>query len=234
MNTDAVGPNERRRTAAALSLVVANLLVVAVALYGDWAYYAVLIAFWIELLIIGGFNVLRILTVFSAGDPLGPRVGMSAGSRLVGALVAVIFFVAKYGGITLGAGLVVLGAPAIMAPDSVDRTASLLAGLRAVGPALGIATVVLAVSHGFSFFVNFLGRGEYRRARILGLLFLPYARVIGTVVVLYLGFLATLAYPGFDRTTVFIVVVVSLKTLVDLLTHRLEHRRRLPAADGAG
>ena len=217
---------------AAAGLLVANLLVVAIALYGNWAYYALLIAFWIELLIIGAFNVLRIVVVSAVGEPFGPRLAVSAATRILTAVLGAGFFTVKYGGIALGAGLLVLGAPAILASGSVDRGASLLAGIQAVGPGLGLAAAILAASHGLSFLLNFLGRGEYRRASLVGLIFLPYARVVAVVVVLYVGYLGTLAYPGFDRTTVFILVVMALKILVDLLSHRLEHARpRLEAAD---
>lgn len=223
MTADDPSDRRARRSAAAAALVIANLAIAAIVLARDWAYYAVLIAFWLELLIIGFYNIGRIITVFLAGNPFGTRVGLGAGTRLLGALLAAGFFAVKYGSITLGAGLWVLGAPTILSPESVDRTASLLAGLQSVGPGLGIAALTLFISHGVSFGLNFIGRGEYRQARILGLLFWPYARVMGTVAVLFGAYVAATGLPGLERATTFILVLLATKLVLDLVTHWLEH-----------
>jgi uncharacterized membrane protein YjjP (DUF1212 family) len=84
-----------------------------------------------------------------------------------------------------------------------------------------IAAASLAISHGLSFFINFLGKREYAEISPAQQMFQPYSRVLvlhGTT--LAGGLLA--GYLG--APLVSLIVMVVLKALIDLRAHLKEHR----------
>ena len=78
----------------------------------------------------------------------------------------------------------------------------------------------LAVSHGISFWFNYIGRGEYRRVSSARLMAAPYARVV----VLHLTIIIGAFVSVFLGSPVgALIVLVLLKTGLDLALHRREH-----------
>jgi hypothetical protein len=86
---------------------------------------------------------------------------------------------------------------------------------------LWLAVAALAASHLFSFFWNDLGRGEFRLASVAELMGKPYGRVV----VLHL----TILFGGFGVQALgspvwALLLLVGLKTGIDLRAHLKEHR----------
>jgi hypothetical protein len=80
----------------------------------------------------------------------------------------------------------------------------------------------LAASHLYSFVVNYLGHGEYRRTVVPLLMFQPYARIIVLhLAILFGGFIAMALGSGFGVLAILIVG----KTLLDLHFHLLARLR---------
>jgi len=50
------------------ALIAANLLIAVQALHWGWGYYQVLLIYWGEALVIGAYNVLRLLVVGLFGE----------------------------------------------------------------------------------------------------------------------------------------------------------------------
>jgi flagellar biosynthesis component FlhA len=98
-----------------------------------------------------------------------------------------------------------------------------LDGFRAFGTTgVAIAAAALAVSHTASFLVNFVGNKEYLDAAPDRQMFRPYSRVVVLhVTILGVGFLA--AYLGTPLASLILMVI--LKTIIDLWTHVREHRK---------
>ena len=211
---------------AAAALAAANLVVLAVAGFQKWGYEFLLATVWWETVIIGFFNVGRILIVSLFGDPLGKKIGFAnAGSRLAFALIVAGFFVVKFGGFALGLGLLVMLAPAAFTASGAHDLHAAAEAVQAVAGMVLPAVAVLFVSHGISFVQNFIRRREYRQSGILMLLFWPYARLALMLPVVLLGFAATRMIPALARTALFTAAVILLKLFVDYATHRIEHRR---------
>jgi hypothetical protein len=96
----------------------------------------------------------------------------------------------------------------------------LLTAVRQAG--IGWGCLAVAASHAFSFAHNYLASGEYRNAAPHVLMFQPYARVmILHVTILVGGFLAQVM--GAPLAT--LVVLVGLKTAIDLYAHLAERRK---------
>jgi hypothetical protein len=83
------------------------------------------------------------------------------------------------------------------------------------------AVVALAISHGLSFWWNYLVRGEYRRTTAIGQMFAPYGRLVVLHVTIILGGMA-IAFTGAPAAAV--AILVALKTAMDLGFHLAEHR----------
>jgi len=112
---------------------------------------------------------------------------------------------------------------------------------------LGFAFSLLSmfVSHGISFYTNYLGKKEYENKTLIEVMYSPYPRVIVMhLSIMALGFLglplawlfgvialldlvyAPLGYPvGWILTALIITAVVATKTVIDLAYHAGERKR---------
>jgi len=227
-----------RRTAtlrSALALLVANAVPLVGALFLGWGLWTILVIYWLENGIVGVWNVARIAMAGGAlDDGSGAKVRASGRAGLVG------FFTMHYGIFWLGHGFFVMALPLIGADSSVPCgalepgapdpgflpfPAGEDCGNAAFGaldwPSIAIAAVVLFLSHGLSFLLNYVGRGEYLRTSPMRQMMAPYGRVV----VLHL----TIIFGGFLVGVVgapigLVVVLVLVKTAIDLGLHLREHR----------
>jgi len=197
---------------AAPLLVVANLVPLAGVLLWDWRIGDVVILYWIENLVIGAFNVLRI--VFAA-----PGRARLAG--WVGKLFLAAFFTVHYGMFCYGHGVFL----AMMFPVQGPGGAKL--GIDGIvldmlrEPGLLAAVAALIASHGYSFVRNYLGRGEYRNVDPGRLMGRPYGRIV--LVHLYViagGFLVQ----ALKSPVAPLVLFVAMKTAIDYGMHRRERK----------
>lgn len=209
-------------------LVAANLLpLVGVAVFG-WDVLSILIIYWLENGVVGVLNVARMALAAGPAGTSGIRVSGSASK------VALIpFFCIHYGIFWVVHGVFVFalpmfagvggfggsgfGAPAPAAPD---------------GGVIVVGALALAASHGASFVVNYVGRGEYRTASVGQLFVAPYGRVVVLHLTVLLGGFAALAAGG---PVALVALLVAFKTGLDLLLHLREHAaaaRRVQAAPG--
>jgi hypothetical protein len=202
-------PRSSHLTAALL--VAANLVPLHGVLFWGWEVFPLLVLFWAENVIVGVLNVARMLAI----DP-GDLLGWGA------KLFIVPFFCVHYGMFTAGHGVFVF--------SGMFGGQYRVQGLNPLGAAadafrdfgLWFPAAILAASHLFSFFWNYLGRGEFRRAELRAQMGKPYTRVILLHVTIILGGMGTMAL---GSPVWALVLLVALKTLVDVVTHVREHRR---------
>lgn len=233
MNTPASTAAAQRLAAHAslIALVVANLIVGILALRGQWGIFALIVLYWFEALVIGGFNVLRLAVVGLFGEQpfgaaLAQRVGVTFGARLLATVIGVGFFAFKF---ATFAFVVAITFVVASVQFDLERSARLEPGETAW---FGVAQipmtpliVILVASHALSFVWNFLIRGEYRTQTVPALVFWPYLRMAAVSAVVAAGIALIAIVPEAGRTQLAVVVFVLLKTLVDALSHRWEHRR---------
>jgi hypothetical protein len=168
---------------------------------------SVLVVYWIENGVVGLLNIARMAAAqgTAGGGPLG-----TTGSGAVAKAVLIPFFAVHYGIFWVVHGVFVFLLP-------------MLAGFGAsgaTGGVVGLGALALAISHGASYAVNYVGRGEYRTATLGALFVAPYARVVVLHVTVLLGGFATLAAGG---PIVLVALLVTLKTVIDLALHLREH-----------
>ena len=204
---------------AVVALIVANLVPLIGVLFFGWSVWTILIVYWLENGIVGAFNVLRMARAEGDDDSTvsGWRInGRPAASMARAGLIP--FFVLHYGLFWAVHGVFVITLPLF---------ASIGSGGADIGPGPDIWTILLAVvalfiSHGLSFWFNFLGSGEYRRVTAVRQMFAPYGRLVVLHVTIIFGAILT-AMTGAPVAAV--VVLVVLKTALDLAFHLREHRR---------
>jgi hypothetical protein len=233
MNSPVSSASAQRLAANAslIVLVVANLVVGVLALRGQWGIFALIVLYWFEALVIGGFNILRLAVVGLFGEqPFGAAlarwVGATFGARLLATVIGVGFFAFKFATFAFVVAISFLMASVHF---RLQQSAELAPGETAW---FGVAQIpvepliaILIGSHALSFVWNFLIRGEYRTQTVPALVFWPYLRMAAVSAVVAAGIALIAISPEAGRTQLAVVVFVLLKTLVDALSHRWEHRR---------
>jgi hypothetical protein len=192
---------------SALALVTANLVPLYGVLALKWKVPPIMIFYWTENLVVGFFNVLK---MSRAQGPVGDSRMTLNGKPVTqdSRKSLIFFFIAHYGAFTLGHGLFVI---TIFSP-----------GVKNLFPQLGLALLVLSASHGFSYRRNFIGRGEYLRVSFARLFWQPYVRVVTMHITILAGGTMTAAMGSPIGA---LLVLVGLKTMIDLGAHWLERRK---------
>lgn len=209
-------PRAPDRAAIAL-LVVANLVPLAGVAFWGWKVQQVVALYWMENLVIGGFNVLRILASSPAASP-SPEGRVPPGGKIGLAL----FFAIHYGGFCFVHGQFL----ASFFGRGADGMHLGLGGMvlhMLRDPVVAVALLAMLVSHGWSFFRNYLGRGEYQHAHGGELMMQPYRRIIVTHMFIIIGGFLLFS----TRSQVLpMMLFVGLKAGFDLYFHLREHRRQ--------
>jgi hypothetical protein len=224
---------------AVASLILANLVPLAGVLWLGWNVRTVLIVYWLENGVVGAFNVLKMLRA-QGPDPVRPEVVVAPDGRRIRVpptaaslippglerIAAIPFFIVHYGLFWLVHGIFVLGLP-LFATAAADQAFG-----TDMAPEPGqivVVLIVLAISHGVSYRLNYIGRGEYLRVSPIQQAMAPYGRLVILHVTIIVGGMA-IAVTGASAAA--IVVLVLLKTAMDLGFHLREHGQEVTEAVG--
>ncbi len=197
-------------------LLIVNLIPLVGAVFWGWNVFTLLILYWLENGIVGVFNVLKMAL---AQGPLDTRAGTPEVVTRVARLTLIPFFIVHYGIFWVVHGVFVLSLPLFTGLGSTADQG------EAVGPRWDFVVwgaLALAISHGASFVFNYLGRGEYRTARLGLLMFSPYVRLVALHVTIILGGMLSIALGSPVGS---MIVLVAIKIAIDLALHVREHRR---------
>jgi len=191
----------------AVVLIAANLVPLAGVLFFGWSVYATLLLFWVENVIVGVFNILRML----AAAPDNPLAWVTK-------VFMIPFFTFHYGMFVMVHGIFVLQLFGGLHIRGFPTPSMFWDAVRGAG--IAPAAWGLALSHAVSFAFNYIGAGQYKTASLPMLMSRPYARVmILHVVILVGGFLVmALGSPMLP-----LALLVVLKTALDLRGHLREH-----------
>ena len=203
---------------AVVALVVANLIPLIGVLFFGWSVWNILVIYWLENGIVGVINVLKMSV--ATGDEVTPGVTFMVNGRPATSATKmglIPFFIVHYGIFWFVHGIFVLTLPAFFSLMSDDGMTLDL------GPVV-FAAVGLAISHGLSFWWNFLHGGEYRRTTAAALMFAPYKRLVALHITIIFGAFAVM-FTGAPAAAV--AVLVAIKTAIDLGLHLAEHRGEL-------
>lgn len=175
-----------------LSLLFANLIPVFGVLFQGWSLFLILLLYWAESAVTGFFNVMRMAKVG------GPK-----------AVAMVPFFLMHYGIFMLVHLIFILTFFGVMT-----------GGLASLEWSAGVALIGLFVSHGVSYWQNFVQAGEFKRTSVDELMMRPYGRILVMHLTIIFGGWVVFSTGGAQWV---ILVLMGLKTLVDVGAHLAEH-----------
>ncbi|MFK8028184.1 MAG: DUF6498-containing protein [Gammaproteobacteria bacterium] len=190
-------------SSSSIALIIGNLVPIVGVLFFEWQLFWLVLLFWLENLVIGVFNIFKMLTC-AGSESFTQRIFMT------------IFFSVHYGMFCFGHGTFVVD----LFGGELDSIPAALALIVENG--LQLALIALVISHGFSFVQNFLIRGESKQSSISEVMFSPYKRIIVLHVFIIFG---ALTLQTFGETQIGLVVLAVVKIIADLLAHKIEHKR---------
>lgn len=190
---------------SAIALILANGVPIVGAVLWGWDLGIVLVLYWAESAVVGFFNLCKIVVIAKWF-----------------ALFAGIFFISHFGAFMAVHFLFLYG---IFVEGFSSDSGGDLAGVAAMFGRLWPAIAGLFISHGLSFYLNFMGRGEYRGRTVKTQMTEPYSRILFMHLVLILGGGAALVL---GDTLPVLMVIIAAKIAVDLRAHLRQHQ------DGTG
>lgn len=189
-------------SSSTLALIVANLVPVAGTLFLGWSLSDVLVLYWAESAVIGLFNICKIIVIGRWS-----------------AWFAVPFFVGHFGGF-MAIHFLFIYTLFVKGLEGMNNEAGDLAEVGLLFFSLWPALAALFVSHAWSFFSNFKGRGEYRGRTVGDQMSEPYSRIVFMQFVLILGGGLSLVL---GQPEPVLVGVIALKIYFDVRAHIREH-----------
>ena len=193
-------------------LLLANAFPVAGVLFLGWTVFPLVLLYWLENVVVGGFNVAKMLLA----QPRQPVYWL-------GKAFLIPFFIVHFGGFTYIHGVLVVAFFGPKGPDPFNLIPTVISAIRANQLGWGVASLV--ASHGFSFYRNYLKNGEYQRASLNALMGQPYSRVIVLhLTMLFGGWIVMLLGSPLPA----LVLLVVIKTAADLRAHTAERRKFAP------
>lgn len=188
------------------ALLLLNLIPLIGVLYFGWNLSSIMVLYWFENVIIGFFNALKMAKAMGTT----PRTQLYSGKKAISVAQkpsSILFFIIHFGMFTLGHGVFVF---ALFGRDLPPLSKMLPAAL------------CLFASHGISYAYNFIGNEEYKRVAFQDLFFQPYKRVFIMHITIIIG--ALIAFQ-LEQPTFFLVLLIFLKILIDILSHKKEHTK---------
>lgn len=211
---------------AILTLLFNNLIPLLGVVFLGWNLYLIILVYWLENGVIGLFNALK-MAMARGHAPATEKelrfqewLGLENLSilQLLAKIFLIPFFLFHYGIFWLVHGVFVN----VFFGQWLDLAFSPEQLWRVLPEGVLGALAAMVVSHGSSFVNNYIGAGEYLQATPSQLMGQPYSRVfILHLTIIGGGFLvASLGAPIYG-----LVLLIALKTVVDLWTHLREHKR---------
>ena len=191
------------------ALIIANIYPFIGVIFLHWQTFPLLLFFWTENLVIGFYTVLKMLTASSDNAKPAVKVFM------------IPFFCMHYGIFTLVHGIFVVAMFGTGFAGSVSMDFGEV-WQQVIHNGLFWGTLVLVVSHGLSFFQNYIGKNEYRQVALQTLMSQPYGRVVILHVTIIIGGFLSMMLGSPIAALLFLII---LKVALDITTHLREHRK---------
>jgi hypothetical protein len=210
-------PLARRRFAVSdlkrpsvMALIVANLIPLYGVIFLKWEVFPLIFLYWSENVIVGFYNVLKMAST--------PPYDLKT---WIGKAFVIPFFCIHYGMFTAVHGIFVMAIFGGLASEGAPFPGPAVVAESIKKYGLVFPAVVLFLSHGFSFFWNFLGKGEYKKAGFKDLMASPYSRIVVLhITIIFGGFLLM----ALGSPLVGLIFFLILKISFDLAAHMRQHK----------
>ena len=191
-------------------LIGVNIGLIVAVIGWNWSVFDIVFLYWVENLVIGAINVLKMAVAGGKTPATGAAIK----------LFLIPFFIIHYGMFCYGHGVFVFSMFGDLDPNQVSQGP--VDALTLLSGSMLLAVTLLAASHIFSFFGNFIAAGEYRKTQAADLMMRPYGRIVVLHITIIIGAFLTTAL---GNPLGLLVVLMVLKTLVDLAMHQSEREK---------
>lgn len=179
---------------AVFVLIGGNLIPLIGAYIFGWSPASILALYWMETVIIGLLNIIKILSTQESVSSKG---------------FLAVFFALHFGGFCAGHAAFL---------GSLFGMSDVIKSLTEFGPLFWTGLSFL-VTHLISMMINFYGKGEYRTRNANTQMFMPYGRIIILHVVIILSGFLSFIFGGMAG----VILLVALKTVADIGAHVASH-----------
>ena len=191
-------------------IILANLVPLVGVVFFDWSFFSIIFLYWFENVVIGIYTILRMLKCEAGGPTQRYPMTVNGELKMVSKVGLTMFFVLHYGLFTSVHGVFVYQ---FFGPFDIPIWSFMSAAAS------------LFVSHGVSFFTNFIGHEEYKKIFADTLMIQPYPRIIIVHLTVLFGGMIMKTYGATVRV---LILMIILKTTIDLIAHSIEHRNFKP------
>ncbi len=195
---------------SAVILIVVNIIPLIGVIFFQWNAYDLVVLYWLENVVVGIYNVARMPFTKTPGQmPNAYGIKQSSLFSGISKIFYTIFFIIHFSGFTFIHGVFIRG---LAIPSST------LTGLQGYKQA-GIFFAALMISHGYSYFANFILKKEYKDRTIMTQMMQPYKRIFVLQFTIIFGILLAAIIPQ----TGLAIVLVLVKIVIDLGSHFKAH-----------
>lgn len=198
-------------------LIIANLVVIALAVVQNWSLIDLLWVYWTQSVIIGIINVGRILSLQNYSTEGFKVNGRSVLPTEKTKKQVAGFFAFHYGFFHLVYAIFL----SVFTHQFFNST------IASVLPYILLAAIIFLVNHLFSYKYN-RPRDE-KKQNIGRVMFFPYLRIIPMHITIIAGG-ALLSKGQADAATGAVVLFLFLKTIADVIMHLVEHKKQKPTS----
>lgn len=228
-----------KKSPSIYALVIANLFPLLGVIFFSWSLFSIILIYWLETMVIGFYNVLRIAKASGPTPSLlkVPKLGGSRDENIPASkaskLYIITIFLSIYGTITLTCGWIIILLFSHLLYVSSPGSSSIafmfsFSWLEIPLWAIAVNFILLFISHGISYITNFIGKEEYKKISPAEQLYSPTFRLLVLIVVIF-GSIPILDIINYTQLTGKIIgqaimaAVVLGKIILDILFHIREH-----------
>lgn len=208
-----------------VALILANSVPIMGVLFFDWDYRLVIALFWIENLVIGAFNLVKMFTSMVVNKDFF--------------VITPLFFIVHYGIFCSVHGVFLWGAlelgdvpkPEMFFGVETNGIMSLFAEGLAVfngfielySPLILLGILSLVLSQSVSFIENFILNGDVFTVKAKDLMAKPYTKIIAMHAGIIIGMFLI---AEFGSSIWLLLTIILFKTMVDVWTHVKQHNKK--------
>ncbi len=215
-------------------LILVNLLPILGVIYGGWDVFEIVVLYWFENVVIGVVNIFKIISSAPSvddaevnGKPLPEYLRTNGSDALQHAakFFLIPFFTFHYGMFCFVHGIFVFAllgkkSGALGAGNPINGMSEMIASLFQSNAKWCVIAII--GSHVFSFFYNYMGKGEFRKSTPSELMHAPYGRIMVLHIAIVLG---AFAIAAIGSSAGMLILLIIGKIIVDSKLHLRSHKK---------
>ncbi|MEO9532313.1 MAG: DUF6498-containing protein [Crocinitomicaceae bacterium] len=203
-----------------ISLIAVNLIILSFAILFDWTLYDIIFSYWLENFVIGFYNIFKLYKV-DGGNPEDHYVTVNGNKRYVPPIKTpfVIFFILHFFAFWYIHGYFIQDQ--FNVHNLLYKTDYGYNFIKLLDWPTVIALTGLFISHGVSYFKNFLRKKEYVGVAFSSQMWVPYKRIVIVHGIFWLVAMYSIHTTGSQPVLISFIIIG--KILIDLKLYSNRH-----------